>query len=73
MNEQLSNYEALAEELVGQTVDYVSHHWSSDWNGDEVGFDDVLVVGLYSIPDQPIYYYVNTENGEVLEAWHVED
>lgn len=24
--------------------------WQSDWNGYEVGHDDVLIVGLYSLP-----------------------
>lgn len=73
MNKQLTIYDALADSLIGQTVAYVSDHWQSDWNGEEVGFPDVPVVGLYSIPEQPIQYYVDTENGVVLEAWYVED
>ena len=61
--------EILAEALIGTTIDYTKDRWSSDWNGDEVGFDDVDVVGLYSLPDSSISYYVNVENGYVLDAW----
>ncbi|WP_179125851.1 hypothetical protein [Rossellomorea marisflavi] len=43
--------------------------WQSDWCGDEVGYDDVSVVGLYYIVNPGIYYYINAESGEVLEAW----
>ena len=69
MDEQITIYDALADSLVGQTVAYAADHWQSDWNGDDVGFDDVLVVGLYSVPNTPISYYVDTENGYVLDAW----
>jgi len=41
-------------------------HWQSDWNGDEVGFDDIDVVGLYSSATLGHSFYLNTENGEVL-------
>ena len=61
--------EILAEALIGTTIDYTKDRWSSDWNGDEVGFDDVNVVGLYFIPDSSISYYVDAENGYVLDAW----
>lgn len=58
--------------------------WSSDWNGDEVGYDDVDVVGLYSFTldsylmdndysEKEVHMYINTENGEVLEAWIYQD
>ena len=58
--------------------------WSSDWNGDEVGYDDIDVVGLYSFTldsysmdngysDKEVNMYINTENGEVLEAWIYQD
>lgn len=69
MAEQITADDILADALIGTTVDYTKDHWSSDWNGDEVGFDDVNVVGLYSVPDSPISYYVDTENGYVLDAW----
>ena len=69
MSEQITIDAILADALIGTIVDYTEDHWWSDWNGDEVGFDDVNVVGLYSIPDSPISYYVDTENGYVLDAW----
>jgi hypothetical protein len=47
--------------------------WQSDWNGDEVGYDDVNVVGLYCDPDTGICVYVDSETGEVLEVWEGED
>lgn len=62
-------YLTEADALIGTIVDYTEDHWWSDWNGDEVGFDNVNVVGLYSVPDSPISYYVDTENGYVLDAW----
>ena len=62
-------YLAEADALIGTIVDYTEDHWWSDWNGDEVGFDNVNVVGLYSVPDSTISYYVDIENGYVLDAW----
>jgi hypothetical protein len=59
---------------IGDEVSYANLHWSSDWNGDEVGFDDVLVVGLYSFADAPhIYIYLDTENGTILDMWEEEE
>ena len=69
MAEQITVDDILADALIGTTVDYTKDHCASDWNGDEVGFDDVNVVGLYFIPDSSISYYVDTENGYVLDAW----
>jgi len=63
----------LADALIGTTIDYTTDRWSSDWNGDEVGFDDVNVVGFYTIPDSSISYYVDTETGYVLDAWADDD
>ena len=73
MDEHITVDDILADALIGTTVDYTKDRWSSDWIGYEVGFDDVNVVGLYSIPDSPIYYYVDIENGYVLDAWAEED
>ena len=56
MSEQIKIDDVLADALIGTTVDYIKDHWSSDWNGYEVGFDDVNVVGLYSVPASPISY-----------------
>lgn len=54
----------------GTICDYTQDHWSSDWNGDEVGYDDVLIVGLYRMRDGNVDYYVDTETGIILEAWY---
>lgn len=61
--------EMLAEALIGNIVDFTKHVWSSNWIGYEVGFDDVESVGLYTFPDSKILYYVNIQNGCVLDAW----
>jgi hypothetical protein len=58
---------------VGDEVYYPNLCWSSDWNGDEVGFDDIDVVGLYSFPNTEIYIYVNVENGVILDIWNGEE
>lgn len=46
--------------------------WSSDWMGEEVGYPDVIIVGLYTY--QPnvgpeISLYIDIENGIVLDMW----
>lgn len=43
--------------------------WQSDWNGYEVGFDDLPVVGLYSMNNYPIDVYIDSETGRIIEAW----
>lgn len=42
--------------------------WQSDWNGYEVGFDDVLVVGLYTSDELACDFYINIETLEILEV-----
>lgn len=47
-------------------------HWSSDWNGYEVGYPDINVVGLYSYHE--LNLYIDMETLKILEAWFdVED
>lgn len=41
--------------------------WSSDWDGEDVGYPEVPVVGLYTWG--ALNFYINTENGQVLESW----
>ena len=50
-------------------VDYTQLHWQSDWNGYEVGYPEVLVVGLYSDPKSNKSMYIDIENSLVLEEW----
>jgi hypothetical protein len=48
--------------------------WSSDWNGYEVGFPDVLVVGLYSLKENPNrYFYIDMETRDILDEWEITD
>lgn len=46
--------------------------WSSDWEGKEVGFDDVESVGLftgYDKNDNLYSFYFNYYSGQILELW----
>lgn len=46
--------------------------WSSDWNGYEVGFPEVDVVGLYGLElpsGQDIELYIDVDSGKVLEVF----
>ena len=54
-----------------ENLDYRKLHWSSDWNGDEVGFPDSLVVGYYRYHD--LNMYIDTETDTVLELWFDEE
>lgn len=54
-----------------ETFDFKKLAWHSDWNGDEVGYDDVDVVGYYSYHDLNLYIDMNTLN--ILEAWFDEE
>lgn len=59
---------------VGDNRNYNNDNWLSDWNGDEVGFDEAQIVGMYSVKEKPdIQYYVDTETGIVLKWWVEED
>lgn len=51
-------------------LDYEDLHWCSDNNGYEVGYDDVLVVGLYSLKVNPeIHFYIDVGEEMILEAF----
>ena len=45
--------------------------WSSDWNGDEVGFPESEVVGLYSQErdDGTYSFYIDFEKCKILDFW----
>lgn len=49
--------------------------WSSDWNGHEVGYPDIDVVGLYTRerPAGEEHFYIDMESMEVLEVWTVNE
>jgi len=50
-------------------------HWWSDWNGDEVGYDHILVVGLYGFEYKGKEYgvYIDVETMKALEVFDYED
>lgn len=52
----LEKYDTQLQKLTG---------WQSDWNGDEVGFDNIDVVGLYSVDGRDAY--IDIINGVILE------
>ncbi|MDT0700335.1 hypothetical protein [Staphylococcus chromogenes] len=54
-----------------ETFDWSKLHWQSDWNGDDVGYDDVSIVGYYKYHD--LNLYIDTENLLILEAWFDEN
>lgn len=43
--------------------------WQSDWNGFEVGFDEIEVVGLYQLKDTELYFYIDYVKGKIVDAW----
>lgn len=49
--------------------------WSSDWNGDEVGYPESGVVGLYSQErdDGSYSFYIDMYTREILDFWKDED
>lgn len=53
------------------TLDLTNTVWQSDWNGDEVGYPEVEVVGLYmqERDDAVYYFYIDVENNRLLEFW----
>jgi hypothetical protein len=55
---------------VGEQIESWSEvGWSSDWNGYELGYDHIPVVGLYSFIGTDTYCYIDTETGTILETW----
>ena len=50
--------------------------WQSDWNSDEVGYEDrETVIGLYAnwINEEEWNYYIDMDTMELLEFWKVEN
>lgn len=41
---------------------------SSSWNGYEISYPEILVVGLYI--HENLNVYIDTENNRVLEYWY---
>lgn len=47
--------------------------WSSDWDGEDIGEDDVNIVGLYMLKGSDFGFYINMETDEVLEILYFGD
>lgn len=43
--------------------------WSSDWNGYEVGYPGVEVVGLYVSDSLECDFYIDASTGEILDVF----
>lgn len=48
-------------------------HWESDWNGYEVGYPEIDVLGLYYEPAINMHHYIDTETGDIIESFQLED
>jgi hypothetical protein len=44
--------------------------WQSDWNGYELGYDDISVVGLYSLKNTELNFYIDMDKGKILDGWN---
>ena len=57
------------------TIDLPNLAWSSDWNGDEVGYPETEIVGLYSQErdDGTYSFYIDLEANKVLDFWKDEE
>ena len=50
-------------------LSYDDLHWWSDWNGYEVGYPEIPVVGYYAMKLNPrVAFYIDTENERILEV-----
>lgn len=50
-------------------LSYDDLHWWSDWNGYEVGYPEISIVGLYAMKLNPkVSFYIDMENGRILEV-----
>lgn len=45
--------------------------WSSDWDGEDIGYPDISVVGYYCYDTDEISInaYIDMDTGNVLELW----
>ena len=54
----------------------VNVKWESDWNGEDLGYPEIEVIGLYSMElpageeePQTLYFYIDAETDALIEAW----
>lgn len=54
-----------------ENLDYSKLHWQSDWNGEDVGYNNRNVIGYYTKDN--INFYIDIETNEILEVWMDEE
>lgn len=40
--------------------------WQSNWDGHELGYDEVEVIGLYTLKDTTLNFYIDMENNMII-------
>lgn len=48
-------------------------HWQSDFNGEDYGYPDVEVVGVYSWVETGLTFLIDMDKGVVLEVYQDEE
>lgn len=43
--------------------------WQSNWDGHELGYDEVEVIGLYTLKDTTLNFYIDMENNMIITSW----
>lgn len=53
------------------TIELTDLAWLSDWDGDDVGYPESEIVGLYSQErdDGRYRFYIGMDTGKVLDFW----
>ena len=59
--------------MIDMVVNLTGLMWQSDWNGYEVGFPEVSVVGLYTSPALNCDMYIDMENMCILQIFMNDD
>ena len=51
-------------------MDYSKLHWCSDCYGEDIGKDEIDIVGLYILNDFPnIRMYIDIDKNEIIKVW----
>lgn len=51
-------------------MDYSKLHWCSDCYGEDIGNNEIEVVGLYILKDFPnIRMYIDIDREEIIKVW----
>lgn len=47
--------------------------WQSDWDGEDIGYEDINVVGVYTSQEHSVFVYINVEEGLVIDVVPFDD